>query len=53
MKVAASMRDAVITILVADFVMSDNVLGVAAASGKDLRLLFSASSEHGHFMGMG
>ncbi len=34
------MRDAVITILVADFVMStDNVLGVAAASGKDLRLL--------------
>src|SRR5213594_4388793 len=39
-RVAASMREAIITILVADFIMStDNVLGVAAASGGDLRLL--------------
>jgi YjbE family integral membrane protein len=39
-KVAASMREAVITILLADFVMStDNVLGVAGASEGDLRLL--------------
>ena len=37
---AGGMREAIITILVADFVMStDNVLGVAAASGGDLRLL--------------
>ena len=39
-KVAASMREAIVTILIADFIMSlDNVLGVAAASDKDLRLL--------------
>ena len=39
-KVAASMRDAVITILIADFVMSlDNVLGVAGASNGSTRLL--------------
>lgn len=39
-KAAASMREAIITILVADFIMSlDNVLGVAAASDGDLRLL--------------
>ena len=39
-RIAASMREAVITILVADLIMStDNVLGVAAASGGDLRLL--------------
>ena len=39
-KIAASMREAIITILLADFIMSmDNVLGVAAASGGDLRLL--------------
>jgi YjbE family integral membrane protein len=39
-KVAASMREAVITILVADFIMSlDNVLGVAGASNGDLTLL--------------
>src|SRR2546426_10925145 len=37
---AGGMREAIITILVADFVMStDNVLGVAGASGGDLRLL--------------
>jgi YjbE family integral membrane protein len=39
-KVAASMREAIITILVADFIMSmDNVLGVAGASGGNLGLL--------------
>ena len=39
-KVASSMKEAVITILVADFVMSaDNVLGVAAASEGDIGLL--------------
>jgi YjbE family integral membrane protein len=39
-RIAAGMREAVITILVADLIMStDNVLGVAAASGGDLRLL--------------
>jgi len=39
-KVAASMRDAITTILVADFIMStDNVLGVAGASEGDLWLL--------------
>jgi YjbE family integral membrane protein len=39
-KAAASMREAVLTILVADFVMStDNVLGVAAASHNDYVLL--------------
>ena len=39
-QIAASMREAIITILVADIIMStDNVLGVAAASGGDLRLL--------------
>ena len=40
LKVAASMREAIITILVADFVMStDNVLGVAGASQGDVSLL--------------
>ena len=41
-KVAASMRDAIVTILVADLVMStDNVLGVAAASrGSTFLLVF-------------
>lgn len=39
-KVAASMREAIITILVADFIMStDNVLGVAGASEGNLSLL--------------
>jgi YjbE family integral membrane protein len=39
-KAAASMREAIITILVADFVMStDNVLGVAGASHGDVTLL--------------
>jgi len=39
-KVAASMREAIVTILIADFIMStDNVLGVAAASAGDFRLL--------------
>lgn len=39
-KVAASMKDAVITILIADFVMSlDNVLGVAGASEGSAKLL--------------
>ena len=39
-RVAASMREAITTILVADFIMStDNVLGVAAASGGHLGLL--------------
>ena len=39
-KAAASMREAILTILVADVVMStDNVLGVAGASAGDVRLL--------------
>ena len=39
-KVAKSMREAIATILVADFIMSlDNVLGVAGASHGDMRLL--------------
>ena len=39
-RIAGGMREAIMTILVADFIMStDNVLGVAAASGGDLRLL--------------
>src|SRR4030095_14672794 len=39
-KAAATLRDAVITILVADFVMStDNVLGVAGASQGNVGLL--------------
>ena len=55
MKVAASMRDAVITILVADFVMNtDNALGVAAASGKDPRLpTFGLVLSMGHSYGNG
>ena len=40
MKVAASMREAIFTILLADLIMStDNVLGVAGASQGDVRLL--------------
>ena len=39
-KVAASMREAIVTILVADFIMSlDNVLGVAGASEGNIALL--------------
>jgi len=39
-KVAASMKEAITTILIADFVMSlDNVLGVAAASNGNVKLL--------------
>jgi YjbE family integral membrane protein len=39
-KAAINMRDAIVTILVADFIMSiDNVLGVAAASEGNLKLL--------------
>lgn len=39
-KIATSMRDAIMTILIADFIMSmDNVLGVAAASEGNLKLL--------------
>ena len=39
-KVAATMREAIFTILLADFIMStDNVLGVAAASEGNIRLL--------------
>jgi YjbE family integral membrane protein len=39
-KVASTMRGAIVTILLADFVMSlDNVLGVAAASNGDVGLL--------------
>ena len=39
-KAASSLREAVVTILVADFVMSlDNVLGVAGASGGNMTLL--------------
>jgi YjbE family integral membrane protein len=40
LKVATSMKDAILTILIADFVMSlDNVLGVAGASEGNLGLL--------------
>jgi YjbE family integral membrane protein len=40
MKAASSMRGAIFTILVADFIMStDNVLGVAGASEGDMKLL--------------
>jgi YjbE family integral membrane protein len=40
-KIAATMREAIATILVADFIMSlDNVLGVAGASGGNIYLLF-------------
>lgn len=40
-KIASTMREAVITILIADFIMStDNVLGVAGASGGNVLLLF-------------
>jgi YjbE family integral membrane protein len=43
-KVAGSMKEAVVTILVADFIMSlDNVLGVAGASHGNLLLLLSAA----------
>jgi predicted tellurium resistance membrane protein TerC len=39
-RAAASLRGAVLTILLADFIMSlDNVLGVAAASGGNIGLL--------------
>jgi YjbE family integral membrane protein len=39
-RAAASMREAIVTILIADFVMStDNVLGVAGASQGDITLL--------------
>jgi YjbE family integral membrane protein len=39
-KVASSMREAIVTILVADFIMStDNVLGVAGASHGEISLL--------------
>jgi YjbE family integral membrane protein len=39
-RVAASMREAIMTILIADFIMStDNVLGVAGASEGNLKLL--------------
>jgi len=39
-KAAVTMREAITTILIADFIMSmDNVLGVAAASGGSLELL--------------
>ena len=40
-KVASTMKEAVVTILVADFIMStDNVLGVAGASEGNIALLF-------------
>src|SRR5205085_4789347 len=40
LKAASSMREAIITILVADLIMSlDNVLGVAGASNGDMTLL--------------
>ena len=40
LKVAASMREAITTILLADLIMSmDNVLGVAGASHENLKLL--------------
>jgi YjbE family integral membrane protein len=39
-KIATTLREAIMTILIADFIMSlDNVLGVAAASEGNLRLL--------------
>src|SRR5262245_43446162 len=40
-KIASTMREAIVTILVADFIMStDNVLGVAGASEGNIGLLF-------------
>jgi YjbE family integral membrane protein len=54
-KVAANMREAVVTILVADFVMSlDNVLGVAGAShGSPQLLIFGLILSMGILMFMG
>ena len=54
-KVAASMKDAIITILIADFVMSlDNVLGVAgASSGSTKLLIFGLLFSMGILMFMG
>ena len=54
-KVAASMKDAIITILIADFVMSlDNVLGVAgASSGSAELLIFGLLLSMGILMFMG
>jgi len=54
-KVAASMKDAIITILIADFVMSlDNVLGVAgASSGSTELLIFGLLLSMGILMFMG
>ena len=54
-KVAANMKDAIITILVADIVMSlDNVLGVAGASkGSTLLLTFGLVLSMGIIMFMG
>jgi len=54
-KVAASMKDAIITILIADFVMSlDNVLGVAGASeGSTKLLIFGLLLSMGILMFMG
>jgi len=55
LKVAASMKDAIITILIADFVMSlDNVLGVAGASeGSPELLIFGLVLSMGILMFMG
>ena len=54
-KVAASLKDAIITILIADFVMSlDNVLGVAGASnGSTELLIFGLIVSMGILMFMG
>jgi YjbE family integral membrane protein len=54
-KVAASMKDAIITILIADLVMSiDNVLGVAGASnGSTILLTFGLILSMGIIMFMG
>jgi YjbE family integral membrane protein len=54
-KAATSMRDAVMTILVADLVMStDNVLGVAAAShNNDVLLIFGLVGSMAIILGMG
>jgi YjbE family integral membrane protein len=54
-KVAASLKDAIITILIADFVMSlDNVLGVAGASnGSTELLIFGLILSMGILMFMG
>jgi len=54
-KVAGSMKEAVITILIADFVMSlDNVLGVAGAShGSWMLLIFGLMLSMGILMFMG